>query len=71
MNAKLAQKLGVAAGQPVLVRQGSGEAKLMAEIDAKLPDDCVRISTAHPSTATLAAMFGTLELEKLAVSKAA
>jgi NADH-quinone oxidoreductase subunit G len=71
MNASLAQRLGVAAGQPVLVRQGNGEARLMAEIDAKLPDDCVRISAAHPSTAALGPMFGTLEVGKLAVGKAA
>jgi hypothetical protein len=43
----------------------------MAEIDEKLPDDCVRISAAHPSTATLGPMFGLLEVGRLAVGKAA
>ena len=71
MNAKLMQKLGVAAGQPVLVRQGQGEARLVAALDDALPDECVRVAAAHPSTAGLGAMFGTLTLEKLAVGKAA
>ena len=71
MNAALLERLGLAAGQPVLVKQGSGEARLAAALDARLPDDCVRVAAAHASTAALGPMFGTLELEKLAVGKAA
>src|SRR5205814_9415434 len=71
MNSRLLQRLGVAAGQPVLVKQGSGEARLMAALDDKLPDDCVRVSAAHPTTAKLGAMFGTLTLDKAAVREAA
>ena len=71
MNAKLMQRLGVAAGQPVLVKQGQGEARLAAALDDALPDECVRVAAAHPSTAGLGAMFGTVTLEKLAVGKAA
>jgi NADH-quinone oxidoreductase subunit G len=63
--------VGVAAGQPVLVKNGAGETKLMAALDEGLPDDCVRISAAHPATAPLGAMFGTVTLEKLAVQQAA
>jgi NADH-quinone oxidoreductase subunit G len=71
MNSKLMAKLGVAAGQPVLVRQGQGEAQLAAAQDDALPDECVRVAAAHASTAGLGAMFGGLTLEKLAVGKAA
>jgi len=71
MNSRLAQRLGVAPGQPVLVKQGTGEAKLMAALDEKLPDDCVRVAAAHATTAALGAMFGTLSLEKATVQQAA
>jgi NADH-quinone oxidoreductase subunit G len=55
----------------VLVKQEQGEARLAAALDDRLPDECVRIAAAHPSTAGLGAMFGTVTLEKLAVGKAA
>jgi NADH-quinone oxidoreductase subunit G len=71
MNAALLERLGLAAGQPVLVKQGSGAARLTAALDARLPEDCVRVAAAHASTAALGPMFGALELEKLAVGKAA
>ncbi|MGH8687061.1 MAG: hypothetical protein ACREVQ_05065, partial [Burkholderiales bacterium] len=64
-------RLGVAAGQPVRVKSAAGEAKLMAALDERLPHDCVRISAAHPTTAPLGPMFGTLTLEKVAVQQAA
>ena len=68
MNSRLAQRLGVTAGQPVLV---NGAARLAAAIDDGIPDDCVRVPAAHPSTAGAGPMFGTLTLEKLAVGQAA
>jgi NADH-quinone oxidoreductase subunit G len=68
MNARLMEKLGVAAGEPVLV---GGKAKLAAALQASLPDDCVRVAAAHASTAALGPMFGVLSVEKLAVGKAA
>ncbi len=68
MNAKLLAKLGIAAGQPVLV---NARVKLMAALDERLPDDCARIAAAHPTTATLGPMFGTLELARAAAEKAA
>jgi NADH-quinone oxidoreductase subunit G len=71
MNATLLERLGVAAGQPVRVKTAAGEAKLMAALDDRLPHDCVRISAAHPATAPLGPMFGTLTLEKVAVPQAA
>ncbi len=71
MNGRLMQRLGVSAGQPVLVRQGEGEARLAAALDERLPDDCVRVAAAHPSTAGLGAMFGALTVEKLEMKGAA
>jgi NADH-quinone oxidoreductase subunit G len=67
MNSRLLQKLGVAAGQPVTVNG----VKIAAALDDKLPDGCVRIAAAHPSTAAIGPMFGTLTLEKVAVGRAA
>jgi NADH-quinone oxidoreductase subunit G len=71
MNSRLLQQLGVSAGQPVRVKQGAGEARLMAALDDKLPDGCVRVAAGHPSTATLGAMFGAVQVEKAAVQQAA
>ena len=71
MNSRLLQALGLAAGQPVLVKQGSGEARLMAALDDKLPDNCVRVAAGHVSTATLGAMFGAVQLAKATVQQAA
>jgi NADH-quinone oxidoreductase subunit G len=68
MNSRLLTRLGVAAGQPVLV---NSSVKLMAALDDKLPDDCVRIATAHPSTVAVGAMFGTVTLATAAAEKAA
>jgi len=71
LHSRTLQRLEVAAGQPVLVRQGEGEARLACAIDDRLPEGCVRIAAAHPSTAGLGAMFGAVELRKLSVVKAA
>jgi NADH-quinone oxidoreductase subunit G len=67
MNSRLLAKLGVAPGQPVAVNA----VKLAAAVDDRLPDECVRIAAAHPSTAAVGPMFGTLTLEKVAVGRAA
>jgi NADH-quinone oxidoreductase subunit G len=71
MNARLMQRLGVADGQKVVVTQGSGAATLAAVRDDGVPDECVRISAAHPSTATLGPMFGTVTVEKASMEEAA
>ncbi|HEV3008162.1 MAG TPA: NADH-quinone oxidoreductase subunit NuoG [Burkholderiales bacterium] len=68
MNSRVLGTLGVSAGQPVLV---NGSVKLMAALDDKLPDDCVRIATAHPTTAGVGPMFGGVTLAKVAAEKAA
>ena len=68
MNSRLLAKLGVAAGQPVRV---NSSVKLMAALDDKLPDDCVRIAAAHPTTAAVGPMFGAVTLARVAVEAAA
>jgi NADH-quinone oxidoreductase subunit G len=60
----LAQKLGIADGDQVKVMQGQGAAVLTAAIDAKLPENVVRVSAAHESTIGLAGMFGAITVEK-------
>jgi NADH-quinone oxidoreductase subunit G len=67
MGSRLAQKLGVSAGQPVLVNG----ARLAAGIDEAVAEGCVRVSAAHRSTAAVGPMFGTLSVEKVAVGQAA
>jgi NADH-quinone oxidoreductase subunit G len=71
MNSKLMARLGVAANQPVLVKQNDGTAKLLAALDDRLPDECVRVSAAHAATAGLGPMFGALTVEKISAEKAA
>jgi len=68
MNAKLMARLGISAGQPVLVE---GAARLPAALDDRLPDECVRIAAAHALTAQLGPMFGTVSLQKVAAERAA
>ncbi|HZE61471.1 MAG TPA: NADH-quinone oxidoreductase subunit NuoG [Burkholderiales bacterium] len=71
MNSKLMRELGVSARQYVVVKQGAGEARLMAALDEKLPDNCVRVAAGHASTAAFGPMFGTVQLEKATVQQAA
>jgi NADH-quinone oxidoreductase subunit G len=71
MNARLLRKLGVAEGQAVLVGQGEGAATLVAALDDKLPEDCVRVAAAHPSTAGLGPMFGSLSVARAPAEKVA
>jgi NADH-quinone oxidoreductase subunit G len=61
MNSRLMTRLGVAAGQQVMV---NGSVRLGAALDDKLPDECVRIAAAHPATAGLGGMFGELQVER-------
>jgi NADH-quinone oxidoreductase subunit G len=61
MNSRLLARLGMAAGQPVLV---NGAVRLTAALDDKLPDECMRIAAAHPTTAEVGPMFGALTAER-------
>ncbi len=60
----LAAELNVVAGDRVQVTQGSGTAILVADIDARLPVNAVRVAAGHPLTATLGAMFGPIAVQK-------
>ena len=64
MNAATLAKLGLAAGQQVTVKQGAGTATLAAQLDAGIPDGCVRVAAAHAATAGLGAMAGELSVER-------
>jgi len=67
MNSRSLQKLGIAAGQQVMVN----EARVAAALDDRLPDDCVRLSTAHASTVGAGAMFGSVTVQKAQAQQAA
>jgi NADH-quinone oxidoreductase subunit G len=71
MNGKLFTQLNLVSGQKIKITQGKGEAVLVAALDDKLPDGCVRVAAGHPATAGLGAMFGALSVEKIAVGQAA
>ncbi len=71
MNRKLFEQLGLASVNRVRISQGKGEAVLVADLDDRLPDNCVRIAAGHPATAALGAMFGAVALERLSAGKAA
>jgi NADH-quinone oxidoreductase subunit G len=64
LSARLAEKLGVNAGDKVTVSQGQGSVVLTANIDARLPANVVRVAAAHESTSVLGAMFGPINVAK-------
>jgi NADH-quinone oxidoreductase subunit G len=69
LSKSLAEQLGVKAGDTVRVTQGNGSALLVADIDVRLPANVVRVAAAHPATATLGAMFGSITVEKAGEGK--
>ncbi len=71
MNRRLMAELGVAEGDRVRLRQGDGEAELAVTAEDGLPDHCIRVAAAHPSTAALGPMAGDLAVEKISVKAAA
>jgi NADH-quinone oxidoreductase subunit G len=64
LSAKLAEKLGVNAGDQVTVSQGQGSVVLTANIDSRLPANVVRVAAAHESTSVLGDMFGPINVAK-------
>ncbi|MBK7325738.1 MAG: hypothetical protein IPI89_06260 [Propionivibrio sp.] len=60
----LAQALGFVDGESVRVRQAQGEALMTASLDETVPAGCVRVATAHVSTAALGDMFGAINVER-------
>ncbi len=63
LNAAQAQRLKLADGERVRARIGESEALLDLIVDARVADDAVLISSAHPETAALAAE-GVVQLSK-------
>ncbi len=57
-------QLGLADGTQVRVKQGQGEAVLVAQADNNVPVGCVRVAAAHVSTAALGDMFGQISVER-------
>jgi NADH-quinone oxidoreductase subunit G len=58
MSRETLRQIGVAEGAPVKVRQGRGEAVLIATVDAAVPAGVVRIAAAHASTCALEGLSG-------------
>jgi NADH-quinone oxidoreductase subunit G len=57
-------QLGLATGAQVRVKQGNGEAILLAKADNNVPLGCVRVAAAHVTTAALGEMFGLISVER-------
>ena len=64
INDRTLVQIGVAAGDKVRVKQGQGEAVLVARVDNSVPVGCVRVAAAHASTAALGEMFGPISVER-------
>lgn len=58
----LLQKLGIAVDSTALLSQGSGQARVRIVADDSLPQDTVRIATAHAATLALGGMFDAIEI---------
>ena len=63
MSAATLAALGVSAGSTVKISRGGTALQLVAQLDAGLPDSCVRIAAAHAATINLGAMSGVLTVE--------
>ena len=64
LSVALAEKLGVSPGDKVRVSQGTTTIVIECAVDRGLPDNVVRVASAHASTAGLGPMFGALSVEK-------
>ena len=69
LSKAVAEQLGVKAGDTVKVSQGSGSAVLVADVDAGLPSNAVRVAAGHRAVASLGAMFGDIKVEKAGEGK--
>ena len=64
VHRSLLEKLGIADGAQVRVRQGRGEAVVAAVADAAVPPGVVRLAAAHPSTCGLEGLSGPVSVER-------
>ncbi|HVE50724.1 MAG TPA: NADH-quinone oxidoreductase subunit NuoG [Casimicrobiaceae bacterium] len=60
----LLDQLGIESGAPIRIRQGNGEAVIVAEIDATVPPGVIRLGAAHPSTCSLDGLSGPVTVER-------
>ena len=65
LSVALAEKLGVTPGAKVRVSQGTTTIVIDCAVDRGLPDNVVRVASAHASTAALGPMFGAISVEKV------
>jgi len=63
-SSTLLKKYGIPSGTSVKIRQGDGEVCLAISVDDKLPENCLRLASGCPPTASLGGMFGEITLEK-------
>jgi NADH-quinone oxidoreductase subunit G len=64
MNAALAKAAGVSGADRVKISQGDAGAVLELQIDAGVPDGCVRIQSGTTAAAALGAAFGPVSIER-------
>ncbi|MEO8487971.1 MAG: molybdopterin-dependent oxidoreductase, partial [Betaproteobacteria bacterium] len=64
MHRTLLDKLGIADGAQVRIRQGQGEAIVAAVADPAVPPGVVRLAAAHPSTCGLEGLSGPVSVER-------
>jgi len=64
MSGALFEKFKLREGDKVKVTQERGSTILAAHRDDSLPQNCVRVASAHPLTAELGAMFGEITVER-------
>ncbi|WP_306604421.1 NADH-quinone oxidoreductase subunit NuoG [Azonexus sp.] len=56
--------LGLVEGGMAKVRQGGGVTTLSVQLDEGVPEACVRVAAAHPTTIMLGEMFGEITVER-------
>ncbi|HYQ71676.1 MAG TPA: molybdopterin-dependent oxidoreductase, partial [Gammaproteobacteria bacterium] len=64
MNAAQAEASGVSGAARVKVTQGEAAAELDLEVDARVPDGCIRIPSGTAAAATLGTAFGSVSIER-------
>lgn len=64
LNPALAQRLGIAGGEALKVKQGGGECVLQVTLDARVPDGCLYVQSGLPVTAALGAAHAPVSVEK-------
>jgi NADH-quinone oxidoreductase subunit G len=64
MHGKELEKLGIAEGGQVKIKNGAGDVLLAAARDDRLPAGCVRVAGAHPSTVNAGPLSGSITVER-------